>query len=86
MAVHDSAGVTTVGPDPHFIRYPIRTQRSDLSVTASVGNLLAALAAALPGRSARIDKPRRAAIERAAADVRSQTSERLAAVNVSCAD
>jgi acetolactate synthase I/II/III large subunit len=75
----DDAIVVQCGPDPHFIRYPIRTHRSDLSVTASVGNLLVALAAALPGRSARIDKRRRAAIEHAAADVRSQTSERLAA-------
>ena len=64
---------------PHYSRYPIRTHRSDLSVTASVGNLLAALATALPGRSGRIDKRRRAAIERVAADSRSRIGERLAA-------
>ncbi|HVT70129.1 MAG TPA: thiamine pyrophosphate-binding protein, partial [Trebonia sp.] len=48
------ATVVQCGPDPHFSRYPIRTHRSDLAVTASTGNLLAALAAALPGRSGRI--------------------------------
>ena len=41
------ATVVQCGPDPQFSRYPIRTHRSDLSVTASTGNLLAALAAAL---------------------------------------
>jgi acetolactate synthase-1/2/3 large subunit len=71
--------VVQCGPDPHFSRYPIRTQRSDLSVTASVANLLAALATALPERSGQIDKRRRAAIERAAAVSRSRISERLAA-------
>ena len=75
------AGATIVqcGPDPHFSRYPIRTHRSDLSVTSSIGNLLVALEAALPARRGRMDKGRRAAIERAAADSRSRTSERLAA-------
>jgi acetolactate synthase-1/2/3 large subunit len=67
------------GPDPQFSRYPVRTQRSDLSVTASTGNLLAALATALPRRGDRIDKRRRAAIEKAAADSRARISERLAA-------
>ena len=71
--------VVQCGPDPHFSRYPIRTHRSDLSVTTSVGNLLEALATALPGRRAQIDERRRAAIERAAAASRSQISERLAA-------
>jgi acetolactate synthase I/II/III large subunit len=75
------AGATVVqtGPDPQFSRYPVRTQRSDLSVTATTGNLLAALAAVLPGRGARIDKGRRAAIEQAGADNRSRAAERLAA-------
>jgi acetolactate synthase-1/2/3 large subunit len=69
--------VVQCGPDPHFSRYPIRTHRSDLSVTASVGNLLTALATALPARSG--DKRRRAAIERAAATTRARISEQLAA-------
>jgi acetolactate synthase I/II/III large subunit len=73
------ATVIQSGPDPHFSRYPVRTQRCDLSVTASTGNLLAALAAALPGRAGRIDRGRRAAIEKAAADSRSRAGERLAA-------
>jgi acetolactate synthase I/II/III large subunit len=68
--------VVQCGPDPHFSRYPIRTHRSDLSVTASVGNLLAALATALPARGG--DRRRRAAIERVAATTRSRISEQLA--------
>ncbi len=71
--------VVQCGPDPHFSRYPMRTHRSDLSVTASSGNLLAALATALPGRRGRIDERRRAAIERAASDSRARIAERLAA-------
>jgi len=73
--------IVQCGPDPHYSRYPIRTHRSDLSVTASVGNLLATLATALPGRSDRIDKRRRTALERAAADSRSRIGERLAAAS-----
>ena len=73
------AVVVQCGPDPQFSRYPVRTHRSDLSVTASTGNLLAALAAALPGRSDRIDRGRRTAIEAAAAASRARVSERLAA-------
>ncbi len=73
------ATVIQTGPDPQFSRYPVRTQRCDLSVTASTGNLLAALAAALAARAGRIDKGRRAAIEQAAADRRTMAGERLAA-------
>jgi acetolactate synthase-1/2/3 large subunit len=73
------AVVVQCGPDPQFSRYPVRTHRSDLSVTASTGNLLAALAAALPRRHARIGNGRRAAIEAAAAASRSRAGERLAA-------
>jgi acetolactate synthase I/II/III large subunit len=68
------ATIVQCGPDPHFSRYPIRTHRSDLSVTASPRNLLTALATALRGRSGRIDEGRRAAIERAAAASRSRTA------------
>jgi acetolactate synthase-1/2/3 large subunit len=73
--------VVQCGPDPHFSRYPVRTHRSDLSVTASAGNLLAALSTALPSRSGQIAQGRRAAIERAAAASRSRISERLAAAS-----
>lgn len=76
----DGAVVVQSGPDPHYSKYPIRTQRSDLSITTSTGNLLAALAAAMPGRSGRIDKRRRAAIEQAADSSRTRAGERLAAV------
>jgi acetolactate synthase I/II/III large subunit len=75
------ATVVQCGPDPHYSRYPVRTHRSDLSVTASPGNLLAALAAALPGRSARIDQRRRAVIAQVAADNQSRIAERLAAAS-----
>jgi acetolactate synthase-1/2/3 large subunit len=75
------ATVVQSGPDPQFSRYPIRTQRSDLSITATTGNLLAALAAVLPGRGNRIDQGRRAAIERAAADSRARAGQRLAAAS-----
>jgi acetolactate synthase-1/2/3 large subunit len=73
------ATVVQCGPDPLFSHYPIRTQRSDLSITATTGNLLAALATVLPGRRGRIDAGRRAAIEDAAAGSRSRIAERLAA-------
>jgi acetolactate synthase-1/2/3 large subunit len=73
--------VVQCGPDPHFSRYPVRTHRSDLSVTASIPNLLAALATALPGRSGQMARRRRAAIERAAAVSRSRISERLTAAS-----
>jgi acetolactate synthase-1/2/3 large subunit len=72
------AGATIVqaGPDPHFSRYPVRTHRSDLSVTASTGNLLTALAKALQERSAQVDQGRRTAIEQAAAGSRARAAER----------
>jgi acetolactate synthase I/II/III large subunit len=73
------AVVVQCGPDPHFSRYPVRTQRSDLSVTASTGNLLAALGPALAGRRGQVDQGRRAAIEQAAAGARARVAERLAA-------
>jgi acetolactate synthase-1/2/3 large subunit len=73
------ATVVQTGPDPQFSRYPVRTQRSDLSVTASTANLLTALAAALPGRAGRIDAGRRAAIEQAAERSRALLGGRLAA-------
>jgi acetolactate synthase I/II/III large subunit len=76
----DGAVVVQCGPDPHYSRYPIRTHRSDLSITSSTGNLLAALTAAMPERSGRIDKRRRAAIERTADSNRATAAERLAAV------
>jgi acetolactate synthase-1/2/3 large subunit len=54
----DDSVVVQVGPDPHFGRYPIRSQRSDLAVTATSKNLLTALIAALESRSGEIDPAR----------------------------
>ncbi len=56
----DAVVVVQVGPDPHFARYPIRSHRSDLTITAGCGPLLAALGPALAARAERID-PGRAA-------------------------
>jgi acetolactate synthase-1/2/3 large subunit len=75
----DGATVVQCGPDPHFSRYPIRTHRSDLSITSSTRNLLTALAAALAGRSGALDIRRRVAIEAAAMASRAGIGERLAA-------
>jgi acetolactate synthase-1/2/3 large subunit len=75
----EAATVVQCGPDPHFSRYPMRTHRSDLSITTSTGNLLAVLAVALTGRSGQLSGKRRAAIERAAAASRSRIRERQAA-------
>jgi len=73
------ATVVQCGPDPHFSRYPVRTHRSDLTVTASTANLLAALAAALPGRAQA--GGRRAELVRVAEANRSRISERLVAAS-----
>ena len=74
------ATVVQCGPDPHFSRYPVRTHRSDLTVTASTANLLAALAAVLPGRGAPAGE-RRPALVRLAEENRSRISERLVAAS-----
>jgi acetolactate synthase-1/2/3 large subunit len=74
------ATVVQCGPDPHFSRYPVRTHRSDLTVTASIANLLAALAAVLPGRGAPAGE-RRPALVRLAEENRSRISERLVAAS-----
>ena len=44
------AVVVQAGPDPNFTRYPMRTHRTDLSITASSAALLSALTAALAER------------------------------------
>jgi acetolactate synthase-1/2/3 large subunit len=43
--------VVQAGPDPHFTRYPVRTHRADLSITASSTALLAALTTAMAQRT-----------------------------------
>ncbi|GEL21962.1 acetolactate synthase [Pseudonocardia sulfidoxydans NBRC 16205] len=59
----DDAVVVQVGPDPHFSRYPIRSHRSDLTITAACGPLISALGPALQARADRIDTGRTSRIE-----------------------
>jgi acetolactate synthase-1/2/3 large subunit len=66
-----SARVVHIGEDPAFLRYPMRSYRSDLSITAAAGAAMRALGAALEERAARheakLDQRRKWATERAAA-------------------
>jgi acetolactate synthase-1/2/3 large subunit len=71
------AVIVQTGPDAQYTRYPVRTHRSDLSITATTGNLLSALAPALAARAGRIDRGRRAAMERISADSRATVAGRL---------
>jgi acetolactate synthase-1/2/3 large subunit len=50
--------VAQCGPDPHFVRVPVRGHRSDLSITASNLPFLEALRAALEVRADRIPEGR----------------------------
>jgi acetolactate synthase-1/2/3 large subunit len=54
----DDATVVQTGPDPIFLRFPIRSHRSDLTIQATTRNLLSALAPALEERRAKIDVDR----------------------------
>ncbi len=51
-----SARVVHIGEDPAFLRYPMRSYRSDLSITANVAAVLQALEAALEDRAGRSNK------------------------------
>jgi acetolactate synthase I/II/III large subunit len=65
--------VVHVGPDPAFLRYPIRSYPADLSVTTATGPFLAALAAALAARldpASAVVRARHARLARRAADRR----------------
>lgn len=55
---NDDAIVVQTGPDPLFVRYPIRSHRSDLTIHATTRNLLGALTPALESRRAKIDPSR----------------------------
>jgi acetolactate synthase I/II/III large subunit len=67
------AFVAHCGVDPNFSRYPIRTHRSDLNLTASPSDLYLALEAELETRRGDIDPGRsQQIIERAAAVRRAQ--------------
>jgi acetolactate synthase-1/2/3 large subunit len=63
--------VAHIGEDPAFLRYPMRSFRSDLSIAADAGAALRALEAALgkraAGAKAKVDACRKWATERAAA-------------------
>ncbi len=54
----DDAFVAHAGVDPSFSRYPMRSHRADLSVTATAAAFIAALDVALEKRHARIDSDR----------------------------
>ena len=45
--IPDNCRVAHIGEDPAFVRYPIRTFRSDLTITAGSANAIAALDAAM---------------------------------------
>lgn len=72
------AFVAQVGPDPHFAAYPIRSHRSDLSITATPHALLEALAAALDARRAAVDGGRRSRLEARAATARERRTAQFA--------
>jgi acetolactate synthase-1/2/3 large subunit len=72
-----SAFVAHAGTDPGFAGYPMRSFRSDLSLTTSVRGLLPALAAALAARrggQASSHEDRRRAIEAVADELRAKRS------------
>jgi acetolactate synthase-1/2/3 large subunit len=55
----DDAFVAHAAVDPIFTRYPMRTHRADLSITATPSSFVADLGAALEARSRAIDPARR---------------------------
>jgi acetolactate synthase-1/2/3 large subunit len=54
-APSQQARIVHIGEDPAFLRYPMRSFRSDLSIAAGAAPTLAALAAALSARGVRRD-------------------------------
>ncbi|UAJ12565.1 thiamine pyrophosphate-requiring protein [Polymorphobacter megasporae] len=75
----DATAVVHAGPDPLFRDYPVRSFRSDLSITTSTANLLPALAAALAHATTDDDCARRRATLLALAERRTRRrAERLA--------
>ncbi len=67
------------GSDPLFSRYPVRTHRSDLSITATAAALIERLARALQARGAQARAgERRARLEATARAVRQQTEQAVA--------
>lgn len=70
------AFVAQCGADADFSRYPIRSHRRDLAITATPTALLRALVPALEARRERIDPGRWAQLAAAAANVRDSTELR----------
>jgi len=68
--------VAQAGVDPLFARYPMRTHRSDLTITATPSALVAAIDRAMGERAATVDLDRRAAIAERAAEVRDAVADR----------
>ena len=67
--------VAQVGVDPLFTDYPMRTHRSDLTITATPAAFLAKLAEALEARADRVDQSRVEAIRAVAAANRGAMDE-----------
>jgi acetolactate synthase-1/2/3 large subunit len=67
--------IAQCGEDPNFSRYPMRTHRSDLTITAAASPFLAALNDALEVRRGTIDPQRRARIAASAARARGAAAE-----------
>jgi len=74
----DETVIVQAGPDPHFVRYPIRSHRSDLAITTTSKHLLEALAPALAERQGRIDPGRYQRLADLASERRAQTAAALA--------
>jgi acetolactate synthase-1/2/3 large subunit len=75
-APRPDAFVAHIGVDPLFSRYPMRTHRADLTITATPAALLTALTAALEPRRTAID-PARADRIREAADAAVEATDRM---------
>lgn len=71
-----STFVAHAGVDPLYARYPMRSHRSDLTITASASSLLGALRAALEPRRAAIDPARRDRIAALATEARAARHRR----------
>ena len=64
------AFVAQCGVDPAFTRYPMRSQRADLSIITTSAALIADLDAALESRARRVDPARRARLVERSAKLR----------------
>src|SRR5262245_25447453 len=54
-APNPQARIVHIGEDPAFLRYPMRSFRSDLSIAAGAGAVIEALEAALTARNAELE-------------------------------